>query len=335
MSYGSSLVRGAGPTYSAVAGTHPLIREDATQDILKAAIQKSAVMAMFRHRNMGKQQQRMPVLAAKATAYFVSGDVGLKQTTKVSWENKFLDAEEIAVIVPIPEKLLDDADYNIWAEVKPELEEAIGVTLDAAVLFGYNKPSIWPTDIVGAAISAGNTVTQGSGIDIADDLNSAMTAVEIDGYENNGFFIRASMKGELRGLRDTQGAFIFQSPATAGLTNTVYKGTVYGEKAVSGMSGLFEAEDAGTYGRSANSVKAIVGDWNQGMLGIRQDLTYKMLDQAVINDDQGRVVWNLPQQDMVALRVVTRLAFQVPNPYNRMSTVTANRYPFAVLRDAS
>jgi HK97 family phage major capsid protein len=335
MSYGSSVVRGSGPTYSTTVGTHPLIREDASTDILKAAIQKSAVMAMFRHRNMGKQQQRMPVLAAKATAYFVSGDVGLKQTTKISWDNKFLDAEEIAVIVPIPEKLLDDADYNIWAEVKPELEEAIGVTLDAAVLFGFNKPSIWPSDLCTAAIAAGNTVTQGSGVDIADDINSMMAAVEIDGYEVNGFFIRASMKGELRGLRDTNGAFIFQAPATSGLSNTVYKGTIYSEKAVSGMSGLFEAEDAGTYGRSANSVKAIAGDWNQGMLGIRQDLTYKMLDQAVINDDQGRVVWNLPQQDMVALRVVTRLAFQVPNPYNRMATSASTRYPFSVLRDAS
>lgn len=335
MTYGSYLGRGAGPTYSATPGTHPLIREEAATEIIKNAIQKSVVLAMFKHRNMGKAQVRLPVLATKATGYFVSGDVGLKQTTKIAWDNKFLDAEEIAVIVPIPEKLLDDADYNIWAEVKPELEEAIGITLDAAVLFGYNKPTSWPTSIVAAAIAAGNTVTQGSGIDLADDINSMMTAVEIDGYDNNGFFIRTSIKGELRGLRDLNGAFIFQPPANAGLTNTVYKGRIYGEPAVAGMSGLFEAEDAGTYGRSANSVKMISGDWNQGIIGIRQDLTYKMLDQAVINDDEGRIVWNLPQMDMVALRVVGRFAFQVPNPSNRMNTNASTRYPFTVLRDAA
>lgn len=335
MSYGSSLDRGTGPTYSATPGTHPLIREEVSTEIIKVATQKSVSLSMFRHRNMGKAQTRLPVLATKATGYFVNGDVGLKQTTKISWDNKFLDAEEIAVIVPIPEKLLDDADYNIWAEVKPELEEAIGVTLDAAVLFGYNKPSSWPSSVVEAAIAAGNTVTQGAGIDIAEDLNSVMSGVEIDGYELNGWFIRPSMKGELRNLRDANGQFIFQGPANAGLANTVYKGQIYSEKAVSGMSGLFEAEDAGTYGRGSLSVKAIGGDWNQGIIGVRQDLTYKMLDQAIINDDQGRIIFNLPQQDMVALRVVGRWAFQVPNPYNRMNTNASTRYPFSVLRDAT
>lgn len=335
MTYNTALVRGSTPTYDSTPATHPLISEDAAKEIIKNAVHKSVVMSMFKHRNMGTAQTRLPVLAAKATGYFVSGEIGLKQTTRVTWDNKFLDAEEMAAIVPIPEKLLDDTDYDIWAEVKPEVEEAIGVTLDAAVLFGYNKPSSWPASIVAAAIAAGNTVTQGSGVDVADDINSVMTAVEIDGYEVNGFFMRTSVKGELRGLRDSQGAFIFQPPANAGLTNTVYKGTIYGEKATSGMTGLFEAEDAGTYGRSSNSVKMIAGDWTQGILGMRQDLTYRMLDQAVITDNDGRIVYNLPQQSMVALMVTCRMAFQVPNPINRLNTNSSTRYPFAVLYDAA
>lgn len=335
MSYGTRMERGAGPVYNTTPGTHPLIREDVSTDIIKNATVKSVALSMFRKRNMGKSQTRLPVLATKATAYFVSGDIGLKQTTRITWDNKFLDAEEIAVIVPIPEKLLADADYNIWAEVKPELEEAIAVTLDGAIIFGYNKPTTWPASIVAAAIAAGNTVTQGAGIDIADDLNAVMSAVESDGYELNGWFIRNSVRGELRGLRDTNGAFIFQSPANAGLSNTVYRGTVYGERAVAGMGGHFEEEDAGTYGRSANSVKVVGGDWNQGIVGVRQDLEYKMLDQAIISDDEGRIIYNLPQQDMVALRVVGRWAFQVPNPINRLNQTAATRYPFAVLRDTA
>jgi HK97 family phage major capsid protein len=335
VTYNTALVRGSVPTYDSTPATHPLINEDAAKEIIKNAVHQSVVMSMFKHRNMGTAQTRLPVLAAKATGYFVSGEIGLKQTTRVTWDNKFLDAEEIAAIVPIPEKLLDDTDYDIWAEVKPEVEEAIGVTLDAAVLFGYNKPASWPSSIVAAAIAASNTVTQGAGIDIADDINSVMTAVEIDGYEVNGFFMRTSVKGELRGLRDSQGAFIFQPPSNSGLTNTVYKGTIYGEKATSGMTGLFEAEDAGTYGRASNSVKMIAGDWTQGILGIRQDMQYRMLDQAVITDNDGRIVYNLPQQSMVALMVTCRMAFQVPNPINRQNTNSSTRYPFAVLYDAA
>jgi HK97 family phage major capsid protein len=333
MSYGAVQTRGSGPTYSSTPGTHPLIPEDVSREIIKATTAESAVLSMFKHRTMSTAQQRMPVLASKPTAYFVNGDTGLKQTTSISWANKFLDAEELAVIVAIPEKLLDDTDYDLWGEIKPEIIEAMGIALDAAILFGYNKPASWPASIVAAAIAAGNVVTQGTGIDIADDINSTMAGVEIDGYDVNGFFIRTSVKAELRGLRDANNAFIFQPPS--GVVDTVYKGQIYGEKAVSSTSGIFEAEDAGTYGRTANSVKLIAGDWTQGIVGIRQDLTWKMLDQSVITDNNGLIVFNLPQQDMVAMRVVARYAFQVPNPLNRMNMTEATRYPFSVLRDAA
>jgi HK97 family phage major capsid protein len=333
MVYNAVLTRGAGPTYSPTPGTHPLIPEDVSREIIKSTTNKSAVLEMFKHRTMSTAQQRMPVLATKPTAYFVTGDTGLKQTTSISWTNKFLDAEELAVIVPVPEKLLDDVDYDIWGEIRPEIIEAMGIALDAAILFGYNKPASWPASIAAAAIAAGNTVVQGTGIDVADDLNATMAAVEIDGFDVNGFFIRTQMKAELRGLRDLNQAFIFQP--VSGVADTVYKGTIFGEKAVSSTSGIWEAEDQGTYGRTTDSVKAIAGDFSQGLVGIRQDLTWKMLDQSVITDAAGLIVFNLPQQDMVAMRVVARYAFQVPNPLNRMNLNEATRYPFAVLQEGT
>jgi HK97 family phage major capsid protein len=312
-----------------------LIPEDVSREIVKSTTTESAVLSMFKHRTMTTAEQRMPVLATKPTSYFVTGDTGLKQTTSINWTNKFLDAEELATIVAIPEKLLDDLTYDIWGEIKPEIIESMAVALDAAVLFGFNKPASWPASIVAAAISAGNTVTQGTGIDVADDINNVMAAIEADGFDVNGFFIRNSIKAELRGLRDANNAFIFQAPANTGVVESVYKGTIFGEKAVASLSGIFEAEDLGTYGRAVNSVKLIAGDWTQGLVGIRQDLTWKMLDQAVITDNNGQIVFNLPQQDMVAMRVVARYGFQVPNPINRMNLTEATRYPFAVLRDAA
>jgi HK97 family phage major capsid protein len=291
---------------------------------------------------MSTAQQRMPILATKPQAFFVTGDTGKKQTTSISWTNKFLDAEELAVIVAIPEKLLDDVDYDIWGEIKPEIVEAMAVALDAAILFGYNKPASWPVSVVDGAIAAGNTVTQTvqtATHDVADDINNVMASVELDGFDVSGFFIRNQMKAELRGLRDANHGFIFTPPADTGVTNAVYKGTIYGEKAVSSKQGIFEAEDAGTYpGHGAvaaglNAIKLITGDWSQGIIGIRQDLTWKMLDQAVLTDGAGAIVHNLPQEDMVAMRVVARYAWQVPNPITRLQLNEAARYPFGVLRD--
>ena len=75
----------------------------------------------------------------------------------------------------------------------------------------------------------------------------------------------------------------------------------------------------------------LAGDFKQLVYAIRQDITYKVLDQAVIQDAGGNTIYNLAQQDMVALRAVMRLGFALPNPINRLQGTAANRSPFAVL----
>jgi HK97 family phage major capsid protein len=305
-----------------------LIPEDASKDIIKGAVNQSAALQLFKHRRMTRAQTRLPVVSALPTAYFVTGDTGLKQTTEVNWTNKYLDAEELAVIVPIPEKVLDDVDYDLWAEIRPMLEEAIAIALDNAIFFGTNKPSSWPTDIKTAAAAAGNAVTAGtSAVDIADDINNVMGAVESDGYVTNGFWARAQMKATLRGLRDSQKQPIFNTPL-GGIQTVRATPELYNERIIFSMAGL-----SGFVAGSGN-VHLITGDWSQGIIGIRQDLTFKKLDQAALFDGSGALVYNLPQQDMIAMRVVARFAWQVPNPINRMQQTEASRYPFGTLIQA-
>src|SRR3954468_23413828 len=122
------------------------IPEVVANDLLSGLSNQSAALSLFRQVRMATNQTRMPVLSALPTAYFVNGDTGLKQTTEVAWANKFLNVEELAAIVPIPEAVLDDATFDVWGAVMPLLEQAIGRALDAAVLFGVNKPASWPAD---------------------------------------------------------------------------------------------------------------------------------------------------------------------------------------------
>ena len=51
------------------------------------------------------------------------------------------------------------------------------------------------------------------------------------------------------------------------------------------------------------------------------------------NGTPPTIIYNLPQQDMVALRVTMRLGWQLPNPINRIQPTEGNRYPFATLTD--
>lgn len=305
-----------------------LIPEDVSREIIKGTISKSAALTLFRHRKMTRAQQRMPVVSLLPTAYFVNGDTGQKQTTEVNWTNKYLDAEELAVIVPIPEKVLDDVDYDLWEEIKPLIEEAIGVAIDNAIFFGTNKPTSWPVAIAIAAAAAGNNVVAGtSAVDIAEDINQVMAAVEADGYDVNGFWARNQFKATLRGLRDSQKQPIFQS-TLGGIEKLAVDASLYNERIIFSRAGL-----AG-FLTGTGLFHLIAGDWNQGIIGIRQDMTFKMLDQAVLQDQSGAIIYNLAQQDMVAMRVVMRVAWQVPNPINRMQQTAGSRYPFATLAQA-
>ena len=112
----------------------------------------------------------MPVLDMLPLAYFVNGDTGQKKTSKMMWDKKFITAEEIAVIIPIPEAVLDDSDYDIWGEVRPRVQEAFGKVIDGAVLFDVNKPDSWRDGIVTTATNAESVVTFGAQDNLYDKI---------------------------------------------------------------------------------------------------------------------------------------------------------------------
>lgn len=281
----------------------------------------SVVMRLARRlRNMARYQQKMPVLSAFPIAYFVNGDTGLKQTTEVSWEDKNIYAEEIAAIVPIPESVLDDVDLDIWGEIKPLIIEALGLVIDNAVLYGTNKPSTWPTAIVTDAVSKSNNVALGAGADIYEDIlgeGGSISKLELDGFMATGHVAHLTMRSKLRGLRDADGGLIF-TPSPQAANNYV----------LDGMQIEFPLN-----GTASSTYPLISGQWNQLVYAMRQDITWKILTEAVIQDGSGNIVYNLAQQDMIALRVVMRLGFQLPNPINRINETAATRFPFAVLTD--
>ncbi len=306
-----------------------LIPEEVSREIVQNVAAQSTFLQLARRLpNMSRKQHRIPVLNSLPDGYFVNGDTGLKQTTEMEWGNVFINAEEIAVIVPIPEAVLDDADYDIWAEARPQIEAAFGRTIDKAVYFGTDRPSVWPEGIVTQAVAAGNDVdlsaVVGGGGDIYDALlgeAGVWSDVENDGYAVTGAVSTLSMRGRLRGLRDDQGNPIFKSVQGQG---GVQGATSYELDGVplNFLRNISEAEA---------SALVIAGDWDKVVYSIRQDMTFKLLDQAVIQNPDGSIKYNLAQQDMVALRVVMRLGWALPNPASRVNTNAAARCPFGVL----
>lgn len=294
-----------------------LIPVETSSEIIKAVPQHSYAMRLLRRLpNMAAKQRNLPVLSSLTAAGFVSGDMGLKMLTKAAWDKKTLVAEEIAAIVPIPEAVLDDSSYDIWGEIRPQLVESIGKVFDSAVFFGTDHPDSWPDGIIPQAITAGNTVAQGTGVDIAADVSEVMSAIELDGFDVSGFASDVAIKGNLRNLRDDNRGPLYQPSLVVGTPDSLY--------------GLpIEHVKNGSW--DSTTARLLAGDFAQAVYSIRQDVTYKVLDQAVLTDGDGNILYNLAQNDMVALRVVMRLAWQVANPINRLNTDNATRFPFGVL----
>lgn len=296
-----------------------LIPPNESVEIIQGAIAQSAVLERGRKlANMTARQYKMPVLDLLPVAYFVNGEHGRKQITKQAWKNKTIYAEEIAVIVPISEEVLDDAQYDIWGEVKPRLQEAFGKKIDAAVLFGEDKPSTWRDDVVTTATAAGAVVAS-SGDLLADTIgpDGVIAKVEDSGYFVNGHIADISMRSKFRGLIDKNGQLIFKPDVQSG-TNFALDGSPINFP----RNGAFDRSKA----------LMISGDFSQLVYSIRQDITYKIFDQGVIQDPStGEILFNLMQNDMVALRAVMRLGWEIPNPVNGLQADAKKRCPFAIL----
>ena len=286
-----------------------LIEEQVVREIFEDAQKESKALSLFRRLpNMSSDKTKLRVSDALPLAYFVDEKTnnGRKNLTTSAWKNVFITAEELAVIVPIKENLLNDVDVDLWAEIRPQLVSAIAKKIDEAVFRGEGAPQSWGNGIIPEIIAKGKTVTETG--HLYSDINDTMTEVEESGFNVTALLGGVGLKGKFRMMTDTTG----QPLASTEIGNL-----------------RREYLDNGAWDK--NTATLIAGDFNNAVYSIRQDVTYKVLDQAVIQDpSDGSIMYNLAQEDMVALRVTMRLGWEIPNPVNAENE-TETRFPFAAL----
>ena len=300
-------------------GAAALIPEEQSSQIIQGITEDSAVLKLAKRLpNMSSKTLKMPVLGSLPYAYFVDGDTGLKQTTKVDWTNKIITAEEIAVIVPVADAILADAEYDIWAQIRPLVSQAFGQVIDNAILHGTNKPASWEDGIVTAATAKGNVVTA-TDDGFADIMGPGglISLVEEDGFLVNGYMGSMQSRAHLRGITDQNGQPLFR--------NGMNGSTTY---ALDGQRIEFPRNGS----MNADGPLLIAGDWDNLVYSIRQDMTVTKTNTGVITDADGKIIYNLYQQDMTALRFVMRLGWALPQAASALGAT--NPYPFAVLNKA-
>ena len=277
-------------------------------EIFQGVAQGSKILSLMTQLpQMTKSKESLPVLSLLPEAYWVSGDNGLKGTTKMAWDKKYIYAEEIAVVVPIPENVLADSDYDIIGQVKPRIIEAFYKKIDQAIIAGKDKPARFRDGLIQSITTAGNTVPATG--TLYEQISNAMGKVEEDGYDVNGIMGGVALKKAFRdGFVDKNGQPLQASEVTEIARSFVNNGAW-----------------------DKTLAKLIVGDFSQAVYAVRSDIEFKLFDSGVVTDSSGNIIYNLMQQDMVALRCTMRMGWELPNPINAENADNATRFPFALV----
>ena len=261
-----------------------LIETQVAEELFQGTIRQSKALSLFKRLpNATSDKTKLRVLDTLPVSYFVdeSTNNGRKNITKMAWDKKFINIAELAVIVPIKENLLNDSSIDIWAQVRPRIEEAFARKIDDAMFFGVGKPTEWRAGLIPSISSIGAEVEETSN-GLYSDINDVMTKVEESGYNVNALLGGVGLKGKFRMMVDKNGQPL----------NTTEIGSL-----------RREFMDNGVWDKTKATL--IAGDFSQAVFQIRQDITYKVLTEAVIQDpSDGSILYNLAQDDMVALRVV-------------------------------
>ncbi len=271
-----------------------LIEEEYSDTLLNRAAATSSVLSAFTTVPMGAKVQNMPALATRPTASFVgeTAETRTKPNTKFSFENKVLTAQEIAAIIVLNEEDLEDATEDLLENAAALGGEAVGRTLDGAVLFGTGKPAAWTSpDLFAAATAAGQVYQVGSGEDdLVGSIFQAAESVDDSGANPDAFLSRGGFKFKLANLRNTDGTPIYL-PSLSSAPGAVDN--------VAGLNAYWNKNGAWDRAKALG----LVADSSSVLIGVRTDIQVKFLTEATI----GGV--NLAENDQVALRFRARYAY--------------------------
>lgn len=273
-----------------------LIQEAYAADLLTSATQGSTVLSAFSTVPMGTKITHLPVLATLPEAGWVGESAtapeGVKPQSKVTWQDRTLVAEEVAVIIPVHENMLDDATTNVIEEITKSAGQAIGKKLDQAVLFGVDKPASWVSPAlhpaaVAASQAFGVTTGKANENDLVGASNKAAKAIAEAGWLPDTLLSSIALRYEVANLRDANGNPIFRDESFNGFTTHFNRNGAW----------------------NAAAANALLVDSSRIKIGVRQDIEVKFLTEATLGIDNPATAFSLAERDMVALRFKARYAY--------------------------
>lgn len=262
-----------------LSGTVPL---EISKEVIKNVINQASILKVCKMESMGSDKKTIPHLVDTGSATWVKEGESIG-TTIPAFEYPQLKACKLGVIIPITNEKINDSVSSVMEEVKQAMADAFATAIDKACIFGIDSP--FDTNLI-AAIGTQKIVSSGA---CDDDISNCMGLVEDNKYNCSDILMGLSQKKVIRILANAS-------------TN---KGAI-------SLNSVFETPIE--YVRDWDDTKAIsiTGDFSKAIIGTREDIEYKVLDQATIVSGDETI--NLAQRDMIAIKATMRMGFVVVEP---------------------
>lgn len=290
-----------------------LFQEYLGQEIITQATKSSVALATLPTVVLPNKSQRYPVLATLPQAKWLSAEGQPKPQSDVKWDKVTITAEEIAVIVPVDESVIEDANEDVVARVTSLIIQEFARAIDTAVFFGDFGGTALATQPKGGIVgNARATITRDPAEKggIGADLNKVFAAIEDIDAEVTNIYAAKRIRGALRDQRDGMGGLVYIPTMTAANVDTIY-----------GVDTRYPLGFA-----QQNAVEAVAVDRTSIMVGIRKDVQVKILDQAMLTG-----FGSLAENDAIGIRARMRIGYQFANPI--WLNNPKREYPFAVLKN--
>jgi HK97 family phage major capsid protein len=241
------------------------------REIIKGVIEVTPFRAVARTRQTTQKAIQLPKRTGTFSAQWVQEQGTRSETTGLTYGMDEIPTHEMYALVDITNQMLEDAAFNMEAEVRAEATEQFAKAEGAAFLSGSGVGR--PFGFLNNASIA--TVNSGAAAALtADGLLSVYYGIKTDYARAAVWMMNRSTIGQIRRLKDGDGEYLWAPGLAGGVPNTI-NGAPY-----------VEAADMPDVGASAKPVA--FGDFRRGYV-IVDRIAMEMLRDPYTQATSGAV----------------------------------------------
>jgi len=236
-------------------GNHGVLQNDAyLAEIQKAVVEFSPVRQFARVINIGTTAIDIPRRSTTASASFVGENATRSETTNPDYELVNIQAHELYARADISQQLLEDAEFDLEAEMAMEFGEQFGVAEGSVFVSGTGTNQ--PTGLLDTSngIDGVSANEDSAGVLQVEDLFDLAYGVKAEYARNGAWMLNRATLPLIRAFETSAGGYIWSPSIAPGDPNTIL-GSPYVEATD------LDAPTAGSFASGAQPI--VFGDYRR------------------------------------------------------------------------